>query len=826
MYDRGPGAVDASRSQSDSGLHIVYISLKTIGMMFDEEALMRKLACRRIGLLLALIVVGSLFAGAQIRTAGRMSGVVKDPQGAVVPGATVQAKSETTGAEFEAVTNDTGAWTIPSVAPGTYTVNVSAIGFKTSSYPKVSVGAGGESSVDAVLQIGITETVVVTASRKEETVVNAPAAVSVVDDKTIRDAPTQNFGDLLRTIPGVNVMQISARDFNIVPRAASVNPASGQLVMIDGRTITQDYFGYVAWDMNPTSLNDVKQMEVLRGPASAVWGANAMNGVVDIVTKSPREMSGTTFTFGGGAIDRTGGVAASNPGTLSYMNATHGQIINDRWSFKLTGGYFRSDPFVRPTGNVPGSNTPYPSFPNYATKQPKGDARVDYDFPDGRQHLSFSGGGAATGGVFHTGLGPFRLDDGARIVYGRFAYSRDALSIKTFVNLWKAGAFSLLALGPQGPLNLSFDNRTWDIDVSNTSTVHAWNLFTYGGNYRKNWFDITMAPGGRKRDEGGAFIQDEMLLSDHFRWIVGVRVDKFEILDHAVVSPRTSFILKPVGTQSLRLSYSRAYRAPSMFNNYLDTWILQPLPLNLINPQLQGFFIFPVHGVGSLNLKEQNLDSYEVGYSGIMAKGRLSTGLTFYLTEGRREMFLGQTASYTSQNPPPNWPLPPYILDLLVAGSAFGCPGCGLPSVLGYQNLGTVRNKGVELSMDARLHRYVSAFANYSYQAKPDPKDFSISLINLPPKNRFNAGLSVNHTRFLADLAVIYVDKAYWRDVTIYNGWSDSYTQVNTTVGVRFGNGKYMLMMKVNNLGNEKIQNHVFGDLLKRQIIGELRIRL
>ncbi len=779
---------------------------------------------RRTGLLIFLIAVAASLAAAQVRTSGRLSGVVKDPKGGAVVGASVLAKSDTTGAEFGGQTDETGAWSIPAVAAGTYTVNVSALGFRTASYPNVVVNAGGAANVDAVLQIGIAETVVVTASRKEETLVNAPAAVTVVDDRTIREAPTQDFGDLLRTIPGVNVMQMSARDFNIVPRAASVNPASGQLVMIDGRTITQDYFGYVAWDMNPTSLNDVKQMEVLRGPASAVWGANAMNGVVDIVTKTPREMAGTILTLGGGAIDRTGGVAASNPGTLFYTNVTHGQVINDQWSFKLSGGYFRSDPFARPSGNVPGSNTPYPPFPNYATKQPKGDARVDYDFPDGRQHLSMSGGGAATGGVFHTGLGPFRLEDGARIVYGRFAYSRDALSVKTFVNLWKAGAFSLLAAGPQGPLNLSFDNRTWDIDVSNSTTVRSRNLLTYGGNYRKNWFDITMAPLGTKRDEGGAFIQDEMLLSDHLRWIVGVRIDKFEILDHPVVSPRSAVIMKPIPSQSLRLSYSRAFRAPSMFNNYLDTWILQPLPLSVLDPRLSGVYIFPVHGVGNLNLREQMLDSYEVGYSGIAAKGRVNLGLTFYRTEGKGEMFLGQTQSYTSSNPPPGWPLPPQILDLLIAGNAFG-PGFGLPSVLGYQNLGRVRNQGVEANIEAQLNRYVSAFANYSYQAKPKPKDFAIGLINLPPKSRFNAGLSYNHPRFLGDLTVIYVDRAYWRDVTIYNGWTEPYTQVNATFGIRFMGGKHMLMLKLNNLGNEMIQNHVFGDLLKRQIVGELRFR-
>ncbi len=789
-----------------------------------EEGIMGRSTRRGIILLVALLLVAAPFAAAQGKSSGRLAGVVKDFRGGVVAGAAILARSETTGAEFNGTTNETGTWTIPSVAVGTYTVSVSAPGFKTAAYPNIAVSAGAEATVDAVLQIGITETVVVTASRREETLVNAPATVSVVDPLTIRNAPTQNFGDLFRTIPGVNVMQVSARDFNIVARAASVIPAYGQLVMVDGRTITQDYFGYVAYDMNPPGLNDVKQVEVLRGPASAIWGANALNAVVDIRTKSPREMVGSTFTIGGGFFDRSGGVADTDTGHLFHVSASHARIINDQWSAKLSGGYFTNDPFARPTGNVPGTTTPYPSFKNYGTKQPKVDTRVDYDFPDGRQHINMAGGAATTGGTFHTGLGPFRLEDGARIVYGRFAYLRDALSVKTFVNLWRADAYSLLAVGPQGPLNLSFDNRTWDIEVSNYNKVRSWNLFTYGGNYRKNWFDITMAPGGKKRDEGGAYIQDEMSLSDHFRWIVGVRLDKFEILDHPVASYRTSFILKPISTQSLRASYSRAYRAPSMFNNYLSTVIFQPLPLNLINPALTGTFIFPVQGLGNLNLKEQTLDSYEVAYSGSAANGRVNMGATFYLTDGRHDMNLGFVASYTSQNPPPGWPLPPFILDALIAANAFG-PGVGLPSVLGYQNLGTVRNKGVETNVEAQLHRYVSVFANYTYQAKPKPKDFDISLLNLPPTNRFNTGLSFNHRRFLGDLSIMYVDKAYWRDVTIYKGWTEAYTQINTTVGVPLAGGKCTLMLKVTNLTNKMIQNHVFGDLLKRQVVGEMRLR-
>jgi iron complex outermembrane receptor protein len=108
----------------------------------------------------------------------------------------------------------------------------------------------------------------------------------------------RHYGDLLRSVPGVNVTQISARDINVTSRAATSSLSTSQLAVVDGRSIYQDFFGFIMWDFMPTNLNEIKQIEVIRGPASAVWGANAVNGVINVITKSPREMQGTSVTFG------------------------------------------------------------------------------------------------------------------------------------------------------------------------------------------------------------------------------------------------------------------------------------------------------------------------------------------------------------------------------------------------------------------------------------------------------------------------------------------------------------------------------------------------
>src|SRR5260221_13073479 len=148
------------------------------------------------------------------------------------------------------------------------------------------------------------ETVVVSASRTEEKLVNAPATMTVIGQQTLQSAPTQNFAELLRPVPAVNITQVSARDINVTTRGATGTLATGQLALLDGRSLYQDFFGFVMWDFMPVNLNEIKQVEVIRGPASAVWGANALNGVVNVITKSPREMEGTSAVLGVGGFDR------------------------------------------------------------------------------------------------------------------------------------------------------------------------------------------------------------------------------------------------------------------------------------------------------------------------------------------------------------------------------------------------------------------------------------------------------------------------------------------------------------------------------------------
>ena len=202
------------------------------------------------------------------------------------------------------------------------------------------------------------ETVVVSGSKTEQKLIDAAVTMTVITADTIENAPTRNFADLLRSTPGLNATQVSARDINVTTRSATGTLATGQLALLDGRSLYQDFFGFVMWDFLPVNLNEIKQIEVIRGPASAVWGANAFHGVVNVISKSPREVQGTSVTVGLGTMNRSVNGDDADSGSLVYFSGTHAQAINDRWAFKLSGGGYSQDALPRPTGLIPGSPPP------------------------------------------------------------------------------------------------------------------------------------------------------------------------------------------------------------------------------------------------------------------------------------------------------------------------------------------------------------------------------------------------------------------------------------------------------------------------------------
>jgi len=817
-------------------------------------------------------------ARAQDRAGSTVSGSVVDESGGIAPGANVQLtgpgvnRFETTGPE--------GTYKIAGVPAGTYRVTAHLTGFGNPMQDVVVSGTGPVQVPALTLKLAVRgEEVVVTATKTETSLINAPATMSLVTEEQILNSPAQNYGDLLRSVPGLNVIQMSARDININGRQASGTLSASQLVVLDGRSIYLDFYGFTLWDWIPSNPQDIKQIEIVRGPASAVWGANALTGVVNIITKTPRENQGLNLSLTGGLFNRdAGSTAGEGSGQNVGVGASYAHAANDTWSYKVSGGYFFSDPFPRPAGTIPRTTHPldssiatggatYPAdrqpasqgeraFQNTSTSQPKFDLRVDQDLSNGGR-VTYAGGYAGTEGIIHTGIGPFDIQSGSHMSYGRVGYGKGAFKLNGFVNLVDADAPSLLLPDPQGnPVNLTFKTETYDLEVGNSNVFHGNNILTYGGNARRNNFDTSLTPNSEDRNEFGAYLQDEIFFGK-FRFALGARVDKFGNIEDPVFSPRLMVMYKPLAQHSIRASYNRAFQSPSVVNNYLNQPIIgrvldfrplaPALPLlgpagPIIAPIVTKPFPLIVNNIGNPNLKEQSIDAYEIAYTGNFG-AKTTVGFAVYTNKTNDSInfvslvdnptFPGFTL-YSPVDPPPGMTGQQLtIINTLLR--AVGQPALALPkNGAPYLNLGPIRNRGFEISLDQSITNAWSAFVNYSYQDDPKPLTpdadqlpYPISEVNVPPANRFNAGVNFSDRRVTGSLSLSYADKAFWTDVLdlTYAGYSDGYTMVNASVGVRWADGKITTSLKATNLLDQDIQQHVFGDIMKRTIIGEVRFR-
>ena len=725
--------------------------------------------------------------------------------------------------------------------------------------------------------ITFAETVVVTASRVEQEIVNAPATITVIGSETIEAQSIVNVGELVRQVPGVNVVQTSNRDFNVTSRGATGTLASSQIVMVDGRTVYQDFYGFVAWDLLPITMGSLERVEVVRGPASAVWGANAMTGVINLITKRPRDMLGTTLDINFGMFDRNVTGQEMDPGSTYSVMGTHAGAPSDTFAYKLSLGYTESAAFARPVGEIPnltGRSQFYPPIATFDSRSPKFDFRGDWDSPDGASRFKVSGGYGGSQGTLHTGIGPFELKPGTRMAYGRLQYQRSGLEVGGFVNSSYSPYRTLLVQGPMGPIEGEMSSNTLDVNFSNTTVIGTRNIVSYGGNVRLITLDFDLGPAGDGRNEQGFYIQDEIFLHDRLRWIIGGRVDRISTLDDVRFSPRTTLIFKPAAEHSIRLSYNQAFRAPSLTNSFLDAHIVSrvnlPLPTLIgaaLGPAVAALpiplpgpvdYILPFRAAGNETLGRplgaENLTAYELAYAGGIGN-RVGLTAAFYINDTTDSIDFTELQYYSTANPPANWNssltelqqfartlsavLPPGAVApqtaALVGGLAqnpailidlLGAFGVRFPAALSYLNRGFTRNMGIEVGVNAAVTNRINTYVNYSWQAEPDVRDWDPNQYNIPSAHRFNAGIDARTNRMSASLSVNHTTEAFWSDVLTadFAGWTDPFTIVNANFGVKFADGRYNPRIQVMNLLNQEIQQHIFGDILKRQVMGQLHV--
>src|SRR6202790_4728613 len=152
-------------------------------------------------------------------------------------------------------------------------------------------------------------TKVTSVSKKEQSLSRTAAAIFVITAADIRRSGATNIPDLLRMVPGLDVAQINANSWAVSARGFNHQFSDKLLVLVDGRTVYTPMFAGVYWDTQDVPLEDIEQIEVIRGPGATVWGANAVNGVINIITKRAADTQGGLLIAGGGTQELAIGTA-------------------------------------------------------------------------------------------------------------------------------------------------------------------------------------------------------------------------------------------------------------------------------------------------------------------------------------------------------------------------------------------------------------------------------------------------------------------------------------------------------------------------------------
>src|SRR5687767_12072743 len=168
--------------------------------------------------------------------------------------------------------------------------------------PPKQPGDLADLSLEELMRLEVT-----TASRKEQSVMETAAAVAVIRGEDIRRSGIRSLAEALRLAPGTNVARIDGNKWAIGVRGFSDRFANKLQVLIDGRSVYSPIFSGVFWEQQDAFLEDIDRIEVIRGPGGAVWGANAVNGVVNVITKKAKDTQGVLAYAGGGTEERAFG---------------------------------------------------------------------------------------------------------------------------------------------------------------------------------------------------------------------------------------------------------------------------------------------------------------------------------------------------------------------------------------------------------------------------------------------------------------------------------------------------------------------------------------
>ncbi len=510
-----------------------------------------------------------------------------------------------------------------------------------------------------------------TVSRQESTVGKSAAAVFVITNEMIRRSGVRSIPEALRMAPGVEVARVDASKWAISIRGFNTQFANKLLVQIDGRTVYTPTFGGVYWDVQDVLLEDVERIEVIRGPGAAVWGANAVNGVINILTKSSRETQGMFGEVGGGTEER------------SFAGFRYGGQLSKEATYRVYGKWFERDQGFDPDGGAADD-----------WRSGRGGYRVDWN-ASCCDLITIQGDayrGEAGGQYIYPTRAPvtpvapfyFRIVDEQVPLAGfnqivRWTHELSDESDWTLQTYYDRTERTTVVEG------FREDRDTVDLDFQHRFRLGDAHGIVWGCGYRNtrdrfdfpaDGFPIHFTPERRADDLFSYFIQDEVTLRDELLYLTGGA--KFQHNDYTgfELQPTVRLLLTPTERQTIWASVSRAVRTPTRTD---DDLTLFTLPAAFAPFPPGGGALAPVFPriLGDRGLGSEQVVAYEIGMRA-QATDRLSWDLALFLNDYRAL----RTVRPTGLSVDPT--IPAYFADQILDEDGTGL-GYGFEPVLTYR---------------------------------------------------------------------------------------------------------------------------------------------
>jgi outer membrane receptor for ferrienterochelin and colicins len=517
------------------------------------------------------LAVGLVFVAAVTEAAAQTAvvrGTVRDSTTGE-PLSLVRVELTIGAARSVANTDERGRFLIRGVPPGSASIRVTRIGYRPGGFVRVVAAAD---TLDLSIALGAAgvplDPVVISASRTEETAIDAPTAVSVVGREAIEQAATLAPVELMRDAPGVDFASKGLIQRTISVRGeASVN--SGAILMFtDYRYAALPSVSFNIPYLIAAGSEDLDRIELVRGPASALYGPGAPRGILQLVTRSP-------FESRGGAVGVTGGSRNSLGGDFRVA-----ERVGQRFALKVSGSYLTGDDWeytdpqeqrAREDAIAAGADpdTLLIGARDFALARAAGEARLDWRPGDRTEVVTTVGAAQALSAVDLTPFGGIQGRDW-RYSFGQVRVRHDRLFANVFYNWSDAGDSYQLRTG--GPL--VDDSRVLVAQLQHAATAGPVDLL-YGADGR--WTDPRTGGtihGANEDDdqtaEVGAYGHAQWRLSPKVEATGALRVDHHSAINDLALSPRVAVVFKPTETQAIRASYNRAFSSPDANDLFLD----------------------------------------------------------------------------------------------------------------------------------------------------------------------------------------------------------------------------------------------------------------